>query len=181
MAMRQAMAHGRNHVWTLADMDAGDLPEVLAIERASFPNPWSAALFLQELRLPFSRIIVAREHAGTPQRPASTRERPTAAGDPVMPVVGYLCRWFVADEMHILNVAVHQAHRRQGIAAALLGETLAEARALRSEAVTLEVRRGNLSARRLYEALRFEEVGVRRNYYGSGEDALIMRLALTHA
>lgn len=169
-------------MWTLADMDARDLPEVLEIERASFPNPWSAALFLQELRLPFSRTIVAREQAGTRQRPAaSARERPAVAGDAVMPLVGYLCRWFVADEMHILNVAVHQAHRRQGIASALLGETLDEARALRSEAVTLEVRRGNLSARRLYEALHFEEVGARRNYYGSGEDALIMRLALTYA
>ena len=47
--------------------------------------------------------------------------------------------------------------------------------------MTLEVRRGNAAARRLYESLGFEEVGVRRNYYGSGEDALIMRLALADA
>ena len=168
--MRQATGHGRNGVWTLADMDARDIPDVLAIERASFPNPWSAALFLQELRLPFSRTIVVRE-----------RESGNGSQPETMPLVGYLCRWFVADEMHILNVAVHPAFRRRGIAAMLLDETLHEARALRTDAVTLEVRRGNTGARRLYEALRFEEVGVRRNYYGSGEDALIMRLALRDA
>jgi ribosomal-protein-alanine N-acetyltransferase len=148
--------------WRLSAMTPHDLPEIVAIERASFPNPWSGALFLQELRLPFSRTTVVRD------------------GGPETPVIGYVCRWFVADEMHILNVAVDPAHRRRGIGEMLLRETLREARALRSEAVTLEVRRGNLAARRLYETLHFEEVGVRRNYYGSGEDALIMRLTLTH-
>jgi ribosomal-protein-alanine N-acetyltransferase len=175
MVMRQATGHGRNGVWTLAELDPRDIPEMLEIERASFPNPWSAALFLQELRLPFSRTIVARERA------TAGGARPVAAGERTAPLVGYLCRWFVADETHILNVAVHLLHRRRGIAAMLLDETLREARALQSEAVTLEVRRGNAGARRLYEALRFEEVGVRRNYYGSGEDALIMRLALNDA
>jgi len=182
MAMRQATGHVRNGVWTLADMEAGDLPDVLEIERASFPNPWSAALFLQELRLPFSRTIVARESTRVVRECTTVAgERPGAGEGGATTLVGYLCRWFVADEMHILNVAVHPAHRRRGIAGVLLAEALREARALRTEAVTLEVRRGNVGARRLYEALRFEEVGVRRNYYGSGEDALIMRLAMTGA
>lgn len=149
--------------WTLCAMAPEDLPQVLAIERESFATPWSAALFLQELHLPFSRIVVIR----------SARE----AGSPI---VGYLCRWFVADEMHILNVAVHPGRRRAGIGALLMHEALREARERRAEAVTLEVRRSNAWARRLYASLGFDEVGVRRNYYGRGEDALIMRLALTH-
>jgi hypothetical protein len=41
-------------------MEAADLVPMLAIERASFPSPWTAALFLQELDVPFSRVIVAR-------------------------------------------------------------------------------------------------------------------------
>jgi ribosomal-protein-alanine N-acetyltransferase len=157
--------HGRAaaRAWTFADMRPQDLRQVLEIERGSFDNPWSSALFLQELRIPFSRIVVVRPAAG-----------------PEEPIVGYLCRWFVADEIHILNIAVHPRYRRRGIGAMLLREALREGRQGRADAVTLEVRRSNESARRLYEAFRFEEVGVRRNYYGRGEDALIMRIALPH-
>jgi [ribosomal protein S18]-alanine N-acetyltransferase len=143
----------------LGEMSPRDLPDVLEIERASFPHPWSSALFLQELRVPFSRIIVIRP--------------PTDAT-----VVGYLCRWFVADEIHVLNVAVHPLHRRRGIGALLMDEALREARERGTEAITLEVRRSNAAARRMYDALGFDEVGVRRDYYGAGEDALIMRLVL---
>lgn len=149
--------------WTLAEMRPQDLRQVLEIERASFENPWSSTLFLQELRIPFSRIVVVR---------------PTDGDDTT--IAGYLCRWLVADEIHILNVAVHPRARRRGIGHLLMEEALREARVHKAEAVTLEVRRSNASARHLYEALGFEEVGVRRNYYGRGEDALIMRLALTH-
>lgn len=153
--------HERAGIWALTEMRAQDLRQVLDIERRSFANPWSSALFLQELRIPFSRIIVIRP-----------------AGGPEEPIVGYLCRWFVADEIHILNVAVHPQYRGRGIGAVLLGEALREAERGRADAVTLEVRRSNEAARRLYATFQFEEVGVRRNYYGRGEDALIMRLVL---
>jgi ribosomal-protein-alanine N-acetyltransferase len=150
--------------WTLAELTAQDLPAILEIERLSFTNSWSEALFLQEIKISFSRIIVIRP-----------------ATDPARPIVGFLCRWFVADEIHVLNVAVHPDHRRRGIGGVLMQEVLREAREVRATAVTLEVRRGNAEARSLYEGLGFEEVGLRRNYYGRGEDAIILRLTLSHA
>jgi ribosomal-protein-alanine N-acetyltransferase len=146
---------------TLWEMRPQDLPQVLAIERDSFGNPWSGALFLQELRVPFSRIMLVRDDAG-----------------PHAPILGYCCRWFVADEIHVLNLAVHPRHRRRGVGAVLMREVLREAHEGRAVAITLEVRRSNAAARRLYEDLGFDEVGVRRNYYGRGEDAVIMRLPL---
>jgi len=161
MVATPGAVHGDPRQWTFAEMRPQDLRQVLAIERSSFDNPWSSALFLQELRIPFSRIIVVR--------PAASIDEP---------IVGYLCRWFVADEIHVLNVAVHPAHRGRGIGSLLVAEALREAKRGRAEAVTLEVRRSNEAARRLYASFGFEEVGVRRNYYGRGEDALIMRLAL---
>jgi ribosomal-protein-alanine N-acetyltransferase len=154
---------GRAADWSLSEMRAEDLDEVLEIERGSYPTPWSRALFVQELHIPFSRIVVVRPQGGN-------------GG----PIVGYLCRWLVADEIHILNVAVHPAHRRAGIGAVLMREALREARERGAETVTLEVRHSNTWARRLYVSFGFEDVGVRRNYYGRGEDALIMRLALLH-
>ncbi len=155
--------HSRAARWTLSAMCAEDLPQVLEIESASYPNPWSEALFRQELRIAFSRLVVAR-----------------AARDPATPVVGYLCRWAVADEIHILNVAVHPSHRRSGIGRLLMDEALREASERGAAAVTLEVRRGNALARRLYASLGFEEAGLRHDYYGRGEDALIMRLTTSH-
>ncbi len=138
-----------------------DLAEVVAIERASFPNPWTGPLFLQELQVAFSRIILARHPAGA--------------------VAGYVCRWIVGEEVHVLNVAVDPRWRGQGLGSALMHVVLREAHAHAAEAVTLEVRRSNLAGRRLYESLCFEEVGSRSNYYGRGEDALILRLALRDA
>jgi ribosomal-protein-alanine N-acetyltransferase len=144
--------------WVFSDMTPEDLPEVVNIERACFANPWTGPLFLQELDVSFSRIVLARARYG--------------------PIAGYLCRWFVADEVHVLNVAVAPAYRGRGLGTALMEEALREARDARARAVTLEVRRSNVDGRRLYESFGFEQVGARPNYYGRGEDALIMRLAL---
>ena len=68
--------------------------------------------------------------------------------------------------------------RRKGIANRLMGNALAEALAKNAHVVTLEVRRSNLAARSLYRKLQFEERRLRRNYYGVGEDAIVMELRL---
>ena len=138
-----------------------DLPAVLEIERRSFAQPWSRAFFEKELSTPFARLVVAVEDDGP---------RPV--------VVGYTCRWRVADEVHVLNIAVHPERRGVGLGRALLESILAESRAARSRAVFLEVRAGNVVARRLYRHLGFRELGVRRGYYGPGQDAIVMELRL---
>jgi len=144
-------------------MESGDLDAVLEIERRSFPTPWSAGLFLHELKIPFSKTTLARLTNGT------TR------------VVGYVCRWLVGDEVHILNLAVDPDLRRAGIGRALVDLVLAEAATAGVRSVTLEVRRGNEAAIGLYRRFGFTETGVRRHYYGRGEDAIIMTRTLAPA
>ena len=100
-------------------METGDLDAVLEIERRSFPTPWSAGLFLHELKIPFSKTTLARLTNGT------TR------------VVGYVCRWLVGDEVHILNLAVDPDLRRAGIGRALVDLVLAEAATAGVRSVTL--------------------------------------------
>ncbi|MGH7914048.1 MAG: ribosomal protein S18-alanine N-acetyltransferase [Candidatus Binataceae bacterium] len=141
---------------------ARDLPRILEIERLAFAQPWSLDSFKRELMLPFSRIVIAAEAQG------ESRGRPAA----------FLCRWLVADECHILNVAVHPELRRSGIAMTLMAETIDEAKAKIIRLVTLEVRRSNVAARSLYRKLHFEERRLRSNYYGPGEDAIVMELRL---
>jgi ribosomal-protein-alanine N-acetyltransferase len=87
---------------------------------------------------------------------------------------GFVIFWVVADEMHLLNLAVHPAHRRRGISRALLTAAMEQARSRGAAVVWLEVRPSNQAALTLYRSFGFEEVGVRRNYYtDNGEDALI--------
>ena len=141
------------HVWELA--------EILAIERSSFPGPWSWQLFVQEIESPTSRILVARS--------ALEKRRP---------IVGYVCWSFVAGEMHLLNLAVHPERRRCGIGRRLLRMVIDDAWVRRAEAVYLEVREANRGAACLYRLAGFVRVGSRRDYYGPGEDAVVMALRL---
>jgi [ribosomal protein S18]-alanine N-acetyltransferase len=143
----------------IRDATDRDLARILQIERLSFPQPWSLNSFERELTLPFSRLMVAS--TGLPEN-----------RDPV----GFLCRWLVADESHILNIAVQPDLRRFGIGAELLLGAIGEAKTKKVQLVTLEVRRSNLAARCLYRKFEFEERRLRRNYYAPGEDAIVMEL-----
>src|SRR5262245_52055785 len=148
-------------------MRVTDLDEVLQIERVSFRTPWSRQAFLHELE----RNRVAGLWVARGERPGRT------AG--AAPVVGYLCLWVVADEVHVTNLAVDPAWRGEGIGRFLLGTLLAHHRAQGARRAFLEVRPANVEARRLYEGLGFHEVGRRRGYYvDTGEDALLLEARL---
>jgi ribosomal-protein-alanine N-acetyltransferase len=84
----------------------------------------------------------------------------------------------VADECHVLNIAVHPDFRRHGVGLFLMTATIAEATAKSASCVTLEVRRANVAARQMYRKLVFQERRLRRHYYGPGEDAIVMELQL---
>jgi ribosomal-protein-alanine N-acetyltransferase len=145
----------------LRDMRREDLAAVLEIERRSFAQPWSRAFFEKELATPFARLVVAEEDAAPRQR-----------------IVGYTCRWRVTDEVHLLNVAVHPERRGLGYGSELVSAVVEEARGGGARVVFLEVRAGNVIARRLYRELGFKDLGVRRGYYGPGQDAIVMELRL---
>ena len=145
---------------TLRDMCRDDLAAVLEIERRSFAQPWSRAFFEKELGTPFARLVVAEQES------------------PAAHVVGYTCRWRVTDEVHLLNVAVHPDRRGLGFGRQLVGAVVAEATQAMARVVFLEVRAGNVIARRLYRELGFKDLGVRRGYYGPGQDAVVMELRL---
>ena len=136
-----------------------DLDVVLAIERASFSMPWSRGAFLYEMQQNrVARCVVTREDGR---------------------VVGYLCLWEIADEVHITNIAVHPDARRRGIARRLLAGALEDVRRRRLRLVVLEGRPSNTEAIGLYASFGFRVVGRRRGYYyDTGEDALVMELAL---
>jgi len=143
-------------------MRPGDLDEVLAIERASFTMPWSRGAFLYEIEQNrVARCLVVRD------------------GEVI---VGYLCLWEIADEIHVTNIAIHPGHRRRGIARELLAGLITEAHARDVRMIVLEVRPSNHQAINLYESFHFRVTGRRRGYYyDTGEDALVMERRLAAA
>src|SRR5262249_10966030 len=154
-------AHHETRPITLRPMRRDDLAAVLEIERRSFAQPWSRGFFEKELATPFARLMVAVDEGG-----------------PRALVVGYTGRWRVTDEVHLLNVAIHPERRGLGYGRQLVEAVVAEAREARARVVFLEVRAGNVVARRLYRMLGFRDLGIRRGYYGPGQDAIVMELRL---
>jgi ribosomal-protein-alanine N-acetyltransferase len=92
--------------------------------------------------------------------------------------VGFLLFWHVADEIHVLSVAVLPVARRRGVALELMRRALAYAAARSARHLLLEVRRANAAAIALYRRTGFHATGLRRSYYSDGEDALEMKLTL---
>ena len=91
-------------------------------------------------------------------------------------VAGYVGSQTVMEETDMMNVAVHPAYRRQGIAEKLVRALVEELKAAGSRCLTLEVRSSNAPAIALYEKLGFVQTGLRKNYYRNPrEDALILR------
>jgi [ribosomal protein S18]-alanine N-acetyltransferase len=130
-----------------------DLPQVIAIERRAFPTPWSLAMFVLELSKP-SGICLAALREGR--------------------IVGYLICSRYDTVWHVMNVAVDDRLRREGIATTLLSH-LFERADEPGEQYTLEVRMSNAPAIALYERFGFRSAGLRRGYYHDNkEDAVIM-------
>ena len=150
----------------LRPMQRADLDAVLAIEGRAFPQPWSRSFFEKELAASQACCTVAI--AGGDGRAAAVEAT----------IVGYTVCWRVLDELHLLNVAVHPEHRGGAIGRRLVEAVLDGGRETGARVVYLEVRAGNVAARRLYRRLGFHDLGVRRAYYGPGQDAIVMELGL---
>ncbi len=146
-------------------MGLRDLDDIMEIERLAFRSPWSRQVFIEEMDREWAHIDVLRERPGGP-------------------VVAFVNFWLVRDEVHILNVATHPDARRRGHASTLLTHVIDFAAGARCRYVTLEVRRSNQGAIRLYRKFGFRPVGIRPNYYVEDqEDAVVMLLdrhAQTH-
>jgi ribosomal-protein-alanine N-acetyltransferase len=139
----------------LRRIEVGDLDTVEAIERASYPTPWSRSMFASELRKPSSIALGAYLEGGE--------------------LVGYAFVSRYVDAWHVMNVAVAPAFRRRGIATTLLERLFEVTASDPRRGYTLEVRVSNAEAIRLYERLGFQARGIRRGYYTDNrEDALIM-------
>jgi len=181
-------------------MRLADIPQVLEIERESFPSMWPPTAFKRELqqnRLAHYVVITERNPlvseppvAEDPQeggplgrfigeirhiiRGEEQHDLPPPAERPEL-IIGFVGVWMLPDELHIVTIATRESHRRQGIGEMLLICAIELAQAKDQPMVTLECRISNEAAQRLYEKYGFDRLGIRPRYYSDNqEDAYIL-------
>lgn len=169
-------------------MDDHDIERVQAIERQSFSTGWSAKTYREELRKPDrSRYIVARTSAtAPPPRAERVAERRGvlagllpglfgAATPPADMIVGYAGLALNVDEGHVMTIAVDPRFRGRSVGELLLSNLIDQAIDVNATWMTLEVRKSNETAQKLYLKYGFRATDIRPRYYtDNGEDALIM-------
>ncbi len=140
--------------FVIQDMDRLHVPQVLKIERACYPAPWSESAFNHEMTSELSVALVAMDGES---------------------VAGFLVGWFAADQVHVANIAVAAGYRRRGVGTGMMLRLLEEADRRGCTSSSLEVRESNLAARSMYSRMGFHAVALRKSYYSNpAEDAVVM-------
>ncbi len=130
-------------------LEHADLPAVLAISQLSARSAWTLESFESCFKENYCAWVLETEHE----------------------LCGFLISLLNLDELEILNLAVHPAYRRQGLAEQLFQHLMQFAKAQKIKCIHLEVSAENHSAIGLYEKYNFRLVGRRKNYYVTEEGA----------
>ena len=141
--------------------NAFDLPVFVSLDKELFPySPWSASQYKEEFSSPTRHFVVALDEAQN--------------------ILGYAGVFAPGGaEADVLTVGVVPDHRGKGIAKALIALITDWAKAQGSTAMMLEVKTDNSEAIGLYESLGYSKLNIRKDYFGAGLDAQVMRLELS--
>ena len=139
---------------TIRRMTMDDVDGVYAVEIGTFVDAWSRDAFVSDMKNPVARYLVAEQDGK---------------------IIGYAGAWVILDESHITNIAVDEPFRGRGVGTEVTRALMQYAANLGVQYLTLEVRRSNLVAQKMYQSLGFLKLGLRKRYYeDNGEDAIIM-------
>lgn len=141
-------------------MSVDDIEPVMSLTSKCFDDEWTAESFANELSNKVTNYIIA------------------LSGEKV---VGFMGAWFIVDEVHVITVAVDPDFRKLGTGKQLVLRMLDLALESNCRWATLEVNRNNTPAVRLYEQFGFKKISDRKDYYGPGEDAMIMWTGNMHS
>ena len=177
-------------------MHWGDVTQVTGIDREAFPSLIPPPNYRHELENRLAHYIVACDDSRTAEEPeiitvpdkrfsgllsrvkhflggAHVPDRASSASNEY--IIGFAGFWTMADEAHLINIAVRNEYRHRGIGELLLIATIELAIEINARLVNLEVRASNTAALNLYHKYGFTQVGLRRGYYTDDrEDAALM-------
>jgi ribosomal-protein-alanine N-acetyltransferase len=135
-----------------------DMPEVLAIEHASFEYPWCEEEFL--------RVLRQRNCIGMV---AEYGER----------VVGFMIYELHKNRLHVLDFATHPEFRRQGVGHQMVAKLVGKLSSHRRTRIALSVRETNLAGQLFFRVQGFRAMEVvREHYMDTAEDAYVMQYLL---
>ena len=145
---------------TYRQANAFDLPVFVSLDKELFPySPWSASQYKEEFSAPTRHFVVAVDEQQN--------------------IIGYAGVFAPGGaEADVLTVGVVPAHRGKGIARQLMAMITDWAQQQGSIAMMLEVKVDNQDAIGLYESLGYSKLNTRKDYFGTGLDAVVMRLEL---
>jgi ribosomal-protein-alanine N-acetyltransferase len=129
-----------------------DIERVMEIESGASAR-WKREFFERELETDFSIFLVAEENDS---------------------VIGFAVAWDVPGEIQLQNIAVDERYRRKGTATRLIEYLCRLLEQKLPEKILLELRASNVPAEKFYRSLGFNKTGIRKNYYGNSEDAILM-------
>ena len=134
------------------------LDEIVEIENSSFEKPWKRSQLMDDIRnhIDSENWVFVQDKK----------------------VVGYIFGWIIQNEFHLYNIAVHPNYLRKKIGQKLINHIISRVADQKVNVILLEVSVNNVSARKCYQSLGFVEVGMRKDYYSKGDDAILYNLEI---
>ena len=134
------------------------LNDVIFIEKSAFNQPWTKNQFMNDIQSELDSenwVYVINEL-----------------------VAGYIFGWIIQGEFHLNNIAVHPEYLRRSIGKNLIQHIIARVIFLNVGVILFEVSAKNIPARKCYQSLGFNQMGIRKDYYSKGDDAILYNLVL---
>ena len=134
------------------------LNDIIFIEKSAFNQPWTKNQFMNDIQSELDSenwVYVINEL-----------------------VAGYIFGWIIQGEFHLNNIAVHPEYLRRSIGKNLIQHIIARVILRNVGVILLEVSAENIPARKCYQSLGFNQMGIRNDYYSKGDDAILYNLEL---
>ena len=134
------------------------LDNIVSIENYAFNQPWTKNQFLNDIqsKLDSENWVYVIDEL----------------------VAGYIFGWIIRGEFHLNNIAVHPEYLRRSIGKNLIQHIIARVILRNVGVILLEVSAENIPARKCYQSLGFNQMGIRKDYYSKGDDAILYNLEL---
>ena len=134
------------------------LDDIVSIEKSAFNKPWTKNQFMNDIQsgLDSENWVYVIDEL----------------------VAGYIFGWIIQGEFHLNNIAVHPEYLRRSIGKNLIQHIIARVILRNVGVILLEVSAENIPARKCYQSLGFNQMGIRKDYYSKGDDAILYNLEL---
>ena len=142
---------------SIVPMDETHLDDVLLIEESYSTSPWSRELFAREFNNRFSYNFILKFDDN---------------------IIGFSNFWVLFEVVELNNIALENTFRGQGLGKYFLQFIVESSKVLNAKKIFLEVKEDNLPAYNLYKKSGFIDIGVRKQYYSDGKDAILMEKML---